>query len=187
MSVSAGGAADMFLDIKDLAVRKQVIRKSYAPGSIDYQTSEIKQIEPLEVTATAELIEGQIRITGEIETKVEMVCARCLEAVVDEVHRSFDLFYSPLPHGTRPEEARLRDDDAEIGFFQGEGLFLADVLREQVLLALPMKVICRSDCRGLCSNCGANLNHEECRCETHSSDPRLAPLARLKQDWLKKQ
>jgi uncharacterized protein len=177
----------MFLDIKDLAVRKQVIRKSYAPGSIDYQTSEIKQIEPLEATATAELIEGQIRIIGEIETKVEMVCARCLEAVVDEVHRSFDLFYSPLPLGVRPEEARLRDDDAEIGFFQGEGLFLADVLREQVLLALPMKAICRSDCRGLCPNCGANLNHEECRCETHSTDPRLAPLARLKQDWLKKQ
>jgi uncharacterized protein len=177
----------MFLDIKDLAVRKQVIRKSYAPGSIDYQTTEIKQIEPLEVTATAELLEGTIRITGEIETKVEMVCARCLEPVVDEVHRSLDLFYSPLPKGERPEEAQLKEGDAEIGFYQGEGLFLADVLREQVLLALPMKVICRSDCRGLCSNCGANLNHEECRCETHPTDPRLAPLARLKQDWLKKQ
>jgi uncharacterized protein len=56
-----------------------------------------------------------------------------------------------------------------------------------VLLALPLKVICQSDCRGLCPNCGANLNHEECRCETHATDPRLAPLARLKQDWLKKQ
>lgn len=177
----------MFLDIKDLAVRKQVIRKNYAPGSIDYQTSEMKQVEPLEVTGTAELIEGQIRISGEIETKVELVCARCLESVVEDVHRSFDLFYSPLPHGERPEEARLKEDDAEIGFFEGEGLFLTDVLREQVLLALPMKVICRSDCRGLCPNCGANLNHEECRCETHSTDPRLAPLARLKQDWLKKQ
>jgi uncharacterized protein len=55
------------------------------------------------------------------------------------------------------------------------------------LLSLPMKVICQSDCRGLCPSCGANLNHEECRCERHSSDPRLAPLARLKQDWLKKQ
>jgi uncharacterized protein len=187
MSVRAGGAEDMFLDIKDLAVRKQVIRKSYAPGSIDYQTAEITQVGPLEVSATAELLEGQIRVAGEIETKVELLCARCLEPVVDEVHRSFDLFYSPLPKGEKPEEARLKEDDAEIGFFEGEGLFLADLLREQVLLALPMKVICRSDCRGLCPNCGANLNHEECRCETHSTDPRLAPLARLKQDWLKKQ
>jgi hypothetical protein len=56
-----------------------------------------------------------------------------------------------------------------------------------VLLALPLKVICQSDCRGLCPSCGANLNHEECRCETHATDPRMAPLARLKQDWLKKQ
>jgi uncharacterized protein len=56
-----------------------------------------------------------------------------------------------------------------------------------VLLSVPMKVICRSDCRGLCASCGVNLNHEDCRCETHAMDPRMAPLARLKQDWLKKQ
>ena len=52
--------------------------------------------------------------------------------------------------GTKHEEERLKDDDTEIGFFEGEGLFLADVLKEQVLLSLPMKVICQSDCRGLC-------------------------------------
>jgi uncharacterized protein len=187
MSVRAGGAEDMFLDVKDLAVRKLRIRKSYAPGSIDYHTADIKQTEPLEVTATAELVDGQIRVTGDLETKIEMVCARCLEPVIEDVSRSFDLFYRPLEKDLKPREDRLKDDDTEIGFFQGEGLFLADVLKEQVLLALPLKVICRSDCRGLCPNCGANLNHEECRCETHATDPRLAPLARLKQDWLKKQ
>jgi uncharacterized protein len=189
MSVRAGGAEDMFLDVKDLAVRKVRIRKTYAPGSIDYGISEVKQAGPLEVTATAELIEGQIRIVGDLETKIEMVCARCLEPVIEEVHRDFDLFYQPIPKGSdaRHEEERLKDDDTEIGFFEGEGLFLADVLKEQVLLSLPMKVICQSDCRGLCPTCGASLNHEVCRCETHATDPRLAPLARLKQDWLKKQ
>ena len=88
----------MFLDVKELAVRKLNLRKSYAPGAIDYHTSEIKQIEPLDVTATAELFDGnQIRITGQFETKLELGCARCLEPVTEEVHRSFDLFYSPLP------------------------------------------------------------------------------------------
>ncbi len=177
----------MFLDVKDLAVRKVHIRKSYAPGSIDYGLSEVKQSEPLEVNATAELLEGQIRVTGELRTRIEMVCARCLEPVIEEVHRDFDLFYQPLLKGTPNDEERLKDDDTEIGFFEGEGLFLADVLKEQVLLSLPMKVICQSDCRGLCPHCGANLNQEQCRCERHTSDPRLAPLARLKQDWLKKQ
>jgi len=177
----------MFLDVKDLAVRKLRIRKSYAPGSIDYHSPDIKQVQPLEVTGAAELLDGQIRVTGDLETKIEMVCARCLEPVIEEVTRSFDLFYRPLAKDLKPREDRLKDDDTEIGFFQGEGLFLADVLKEQVLLALPLKAICRSDCRGLCPNCGSNLNHEECRCETHATDPRLAPLARLKQDWLKKQ
>src|SRR6202166_500603 len=177
----------MFLDVKDLAVRKLRIRKTYAPGSVDFHSSEIKQLEPLEVNATAELLEGQIRVEGQLDTKIELQCARCLEPVVEEVNRAFDLFYAPLPKDEKPKEDRLKDDDTEIGFFQGEGLFLADVVKEQVLLALPLKVSCQSDCRGLCPNCGANLNHEECRCETHATDPRLAPLARLKQDWLKKQ
>ena len=178
----------MFLDVKELAVRKQNIRKTYAPGKLDCHSKELKQIEPLEVVATAELIDGQqIRVSGNLETKIELQCARCLEPVVEDVQRQFDLFYSPLPKDTKPEEERLQDLDADIGFYQGDGLFLADILTEQVLLAVPMKVICRSDCRGLCAACGANLNHEECRCETHATDPRLAPLARLKQDWLKKQ
>ncbi|HUI75164.1 MAG TPA: DUF177 domain-containing protein [Candidatus Acidoferrum sp.] len=188
MNTSAGGAEKpMFLDIKELAVRKLRIHKSFLPGSIDFHSTEFKQLEPLVVNATAELVDGQIRITGNLETKIELVCARCLEPVLEEVHRSFDLFYSPMPKETKPEEERVKDLDADIAFYVGEGLFLADVLSEQVLLAVPMKVICRSDCRGLCPTCGVNLNHEECRCETHGLDPRLAPLARIKQDWLKKQ
>ncbi len=122
-----------------------------------------------------------------LETKIELVCARCLEPVVEDVSRAFDLFYAPVPKDEKPTIDQLKDDDTEIGFYKGEGLFLADVLKEQLLLALPLKAICQSDCRGLCPNCGANLNHEECRCETHATDPRMAPLARLKQDWLKKQ
>src|ERR1700730_17337876 len=187
MSVRAGGAEDMFLDVKELAVRKLRIRKTYVPGSIDVHFSEPRQMEPLEGTASAELLEGQIRIAGNLETKIELVCARCLEPVVEEVSRTFDLFYAPLPKDQKPTVDQLKDDDTEIGFYQAEGLFLTDVIKEQVLLALPLKVICQSDCRGLCPNCGANLNHEECRCETHATDPRMAPLARLKQDWLKKQ
>src|SRR5207249_5436440 len=87
----AGGAEQMFLDVRELAVRKLRIHKTYAPGSIDFHSAEIKQIEPLEVTATAELLEGQIRVEGNLESKVELVCARCLEPVNEEVSRSFDL------------------------------------------------------------------------------------------------
>jgi len=177
----------MFLDVKELALHKIRIRKTYAPGTLDFHSVEFRQLQPLDVRATAELVGDQIRISGALHTRLEMVCARCLDTVLEELNRDFDLYYRPMATIAREEEVRLKVDDTEIAFFQGDGLFLADVLAEQVLLALPMKVICRSDCRGLCPHCGANLNTDECRCETHAADPRLAPLARLKQDWFKKQ
>lgn len=177
----------MFLDIKELAIRKIRIHKSYPPGSLDFHNGDFQQLEPVEVHATAELVEGQIRISGHLQTRLELACARCLDTVVEELQRDFDLFYRPLATVSREEEVHLKPGDTEIAFYDGEGLFLADVLAEQVNLAIPMKVICRSDCRGLCAHCGANLNSEECRCETHAADPRLAPLARVKQDWFKKQ
>jgi uncharacterized protein len=177
----------MFLDVNELGIRKVRIRKSYSPGNLDFHSGEFRQVEPLEVRATAELVDGQIRIYGNLHTRVELVCARCLDTVVEEISRDFDLYYRPMNSIAANDEFHLNLDDTEIAFFEGEGLFLADVLAEQVNLAIPMKVICRSDCRGLCAHCGANLNNEECRCEKHGSDPRLAPLARLKQDWFKKQ
>jgi uncharacterized protein len=177
----------MFLDVKELAVRKIRLRQSYAPGAVDYHTAEFRQVDTLEVCATAELVEWQIRISGELHTRLELMCARCLEPVIEEISRDFDLFYRPMQSMTQDEDFRLKLDDTEIAFFEGNGLFLADVLAEQVLLALPMKAICRSDCRGLCPHCGANLNTDDCRCEAHPADARLAPLARLKQDWFKKQ
>src|SRR5260370_1711177 len=125
MSVRAGGAEEMFLDVKELAVHKLRIRKTYAPGSIDFHSVEIKQVAPLEVTATAELLEGQIRIAGNFETKIELVCARCLEPVVEEVSRTFDLFYAPFPKHIKHTEDRLKDDDTEIGFYEGPRLVRA--------------------------------------------------------------
>src|SRR5271170_43922 len=140
MSIRAGGAEDMFLDVKDLAVRKVRIRKSYAPGSIDYGISEVKQAGPLEVNASAELLEGQIRIVGELETKIEMVCARCLEPVIEEIHRDFDLFYQPLPKGTRHEPERMRAGDTGVGLFGGESVVVVDVVNEEVVVLSMMKV-----------------------------------------------
>src|SRR5579863_9565033 len=128
----------MFLDVNELALRKIRIRKSYAPGTLDFHSGEFHQVEPLEVRATAELMDGQIRVFGNLHTRVEMVCARCLDTVVEEISRDFDLFYRAMTSIAHDEELHLNLDDTEIAFFEGDGLFLADVLAEQVNLAIPM-------------------------------------------------
>jgi len=177
----------MFLDVKELAVRKLRIQKFYPPGTIDYHSEDFRQTAVLEVRATAELVDGQIRLSGELHTRVELVCARCLDPVTEEISRDFDLFYRPMDTIRTEEQVQLDEDEAEVAFFEGAGFFLADALAEQVNLAIPMKTICRSDCRGLCPQCGANLNHEDCHCQTHSADPRLSQLARVKLALCKKQ
>src|SRR5580700_5635226 len=116
----------MFLDVNELAVRKQRIRKSYTPGTLDFHSGEFRQVDPLEVRATAELIEGQIRIYGNLHTRVELICARCLDTVVEEISRDYDLFYRSTSSMSQDEEFHLNFGDTEIAFFEGEGLFLAD-------------------------------------------------------------
>ncbi|MGH9775830.1 MAG: YceD family protein [Candidatus Acidiferrales bacterium] len=179
----------MYLDVNELAQHKIRIRKNYEPGMLDFHSRDFRQTETLEVRATAELEDGQIRVAGTLHTRIEVPCARCLEPVAEEVSREFDLLYRPMATIGKNEEVHLNTDDTDVGFYEGNGLFLADVLAEQVNLELPMKIICRSDCRGLCPHCGVNLNSDECRCESQAVNTRMgrSGLERIKQDWFKKQ
>jgi uncharacterized protein len=77
------------------------------------------------------------------------------------------------------EEVEIVEDELMIGFFSGDGVNLADVVREQVLLSVPMKIVCRPDCRGLCPVCGENRNDKECDCSLQYED---SPFAFLKKN-----
>jgi uncharacterized protein len=115
-----------------------------------------------------------------VKAHLEFSCARCLEPVIDDVDKSFDLIYRPLGVDRRADEVAISEAETEIGYYQGEGLLLEDALREQVLLATPVRALCREDCKGLCPQCGRNLNVEQCNCEQHLSDPRWDALSEIK-------
>ncbi|MFQ5816546.1 MAG: DUF177 domain-containing protein [Terriglobia bacterium] len=169
----------MFIAAKELEQHALRIAQRFAPGTIDYRTREFRQLGVLASEVVAELDGRDIRIAGHLETQVELSCARCLELVAHDVSANFDLRYRPVASIAREEEITLAQEDTEVGFYTGSGLFLADVVAEQVHLVLPMKPLCRDDCRGLCPECGVNLNRGSCGCQRTSVDPRLAPLA----DW----
>jgi uncharacterized protein len=92
----------------------------------------------------------------------------------------FDLLYRPLGIDAGPTERALVVPETEIGYYQEGGLVLEDVLREQVLLTLPVRTLCRPDCKGLCPRCGGNLNTEPCTCETAPVDARWSALSDLR-------
>jgi len=92
-----------------------------------------------------------------------------------------DLLYRPASTITREEEVSINEADTEIGYYQGEGLLLEDVLKEQILLAVPIRVLCSEDCLGLCPQCGQNRNVSPCNCVEKITDPRWAALAEIKE------
>ncbi len=169
----------MFLDIHELERERIALDQVLPPGRIDFG-EDVWQVEPLEVHGWAELVAGEIRLRGDFRTAIEVPCARCLERTRRPVAMDFDLFYRAIQTIARDEEVEIKGNDLDIGFFHGDGLLLEDALREQILLALPMKSICRSDCAGLCPQCGRNRNLGPCGCAPAPSDERWSPLARFK-------
>jgi uncharacterized protein len=178
----------MLIVIKELELHPIEFREELGPGVIDFG-ADLRQQSTLRTEGRADLVEERhgkhevvrdIRLKGRLETALEVACARCLDPVVVPVKRSFDLLYRPLGTDAGHEELSITDAEAEIGYYQGDGVLLEDTLREQVLLAVPLKTICRDDCKGLCPQCGKNLNEGACSCEDEEEDPRWAALKEIK-------
>jgi uncharacterized protein len=178
----------MFFEIKDLELHPIDFAEKFAPGVIDLGP-EYRQRIPIESSGRADLVEEHhgkhqiiqdIRVKGTLATSLDLNCARCLEPVAQDVSRDFDLLYRPLGADAGRDEMSVTDAEAEISYYQGEGVALEDVVREQVLLAVPLKVICREDCKGLCPHCGKNLNQEQCSCAVEAEEPRWAALKEIR-------
>jgi DUF177 domain-containing protein len=178
----------MFIDIQQLEVHPLDFEQEFAPGEIDFGP-EVQQNSPLRTSGRAQMVEEihgkherikDIRLNGKLDANFELICARCLEAVKHPVRRSFDLLYRPLGADAGRKELSVNHTEAEVGYYEGDGLLLEDALREQVLLAVPLKVICREDCKGLCPHCGRNLNFERCSCAEPMADPRWSALKEIR-------
>jgi len=172
----------MFLSIKEMEVRKVSYDQTFQPGEIDFAEAGVMQAGPLHSTGTAELLNhtgGEVRIKGKLKVEMAADCDRCLAEARFPLDAAFDLFYRPMADIAGEEDVAIDEGEAEIGFYQGAGLELEDILREQVLLTLPMQRVCQSDCKGICPVCGRNRNEVSCDCHQHPGDDRWRALANL--------
>jgi len=185
---AASGEVPVFIEIQRLEIHPIDFAQDFRPGVIDFGP-ELLQRSLLHSAGRAQLVEEHhgkhktikdIRVNGELAAKFELACARCLEPVIQDVTHKFDLLYRPLGTDAGREELSVTTAEAEISYYEGDGVLLEDALREQVLLAVPVKVICREDCKGLCPHCGANLNVEQCSCAEPMEDPRWSALKEIR-------
>src|ERR1700689_3130694 len=158
------------------------------PGAIDFG-EEAKQVGELDTSGQAEVIHEHrgpkeivpdIRLKGRFAGKFEVPCARCIEPVEIPLAAEFDLIFRPVGVDAEGPEGAITASETEIGYYQGDGLLLEDVLREQVLLSLPVRTLCKPDCKGLCPRCGVNRNSQACHCDEKPGDPRWEALAGLR-------
>ena len=128
-------------------------------------------------------------LEGGIAGSLELECARCLTRYVHALREDFRLVLEPagdrVPAEPEAAEALARDglalaDALESGCFRGPEIELGAYLREVVALGLPVKPLCKEDCRGLCPRCGADRNRESCGCEIKRPDSPFAALAALR-------
>jgi len=156
-------------------------------GAIDY-APDIHQVGSLTLTGQAELIVEHrgpkefvedIRLRASYAGSFEQLCARCVEPVRQPLAGSFDLIFRPEGIDAESGEHAITEDETEIGYYEESGLLLEDAVREQVLLNLPGRALCRQDCQGLCPICGNNRNHSHCECSEKPQDPRWGALAEI--------
>jgi uncharacterized protein len=171
-----------FVDLKDLGHEKLSFAASFEPGVVDFGSESVHQVGPLDWSASAERAGEEIRIAGSLKTSVELPCSRCLEPARIAINKPFDLFFTQRDEEMFDEDEEVELDEAETrtAFFTGTQLAMADILREQILLALPMKALCTVDCKGLCPHCGTNLNSGKCNCPKESFNPHMDTLLEIK-------
>jgi uncharacterized protein len=172
----------MLLDLQRLHGQREHFDRSFQPTAFDPQDPEYRVAAPVELSLDVERTGKDVfRVTGRAITRLELDCGRCLEAFEVPVDANFELRYIPAAENTGEEEREVEEDDLTTAFYREGSLDVIEMLREQFTLATPMKPLCAEACRGLCPECGANLNRTECGCTPKWEDPRLAALKGLLQ------
>ena len=180
----------MQLDLTRFREAETPFARQIEPGSLAAADDPFRITGPVDLVMTVRKDDDLYQLAGHIRAPLELSCSRCLEPFAFPVDTPFDLRYLPqhlntgaAGAGAEDEESEAEEvggDDLTTAFYRDDQIDLAQMIREQLYLALPMKPLHREDCKGLCPNCGTNLNETTCACRTDWEDPRLAPLKALK-------
>jgi uncharacterized protein len=136
--------------------------------------------EPVKARLLVRASGDRAQVRGSLRGAISVTCCRCAKPFPQTVDKEFSVDYWPDPEVEENEELELAYEDLDVGFYRNDELDLSAVVSEQIVLDVPMKPVCRDDCRGLCDRCGADLNEGDCGCDRTQVDARLAALAEWK-------
>jgi len=184
----------MFVRIEEIQEPSLKLQRELPSALLDEifeAVEDISWVEASPLSAKLQKTEGKVLLQAELTLQLKTVCARCLEEASFSLPVSFSTMLIPEPNyetvlrqlGQAAESCERAGSfhmaAAEIEPFDGKTVPLSHLVKEQVLLALPISVLCSENCKGLCVRCGCNFNTNQCGCEQKLVDPRLAKLKEI--------
>jgi len=171
----------MRIEVENLTAAGQPFEHTYGAEEVDLEEEGARVVGAPSVRGSASRKGDEVRLRGEIRTEVELLCDRCLTPERAPLAVEFDTSFIPREaEAVKAENVELLADDLGTSAYDGEAVDLDELVREQILLALPSRRLCKEDCKGLCPSCGTDLNAGGCSCEQTEVDPRWSALAGLK-------
>ena len=152
----------------------------YQVNELALDDTEVKLVQPGEVSGRIRRTGKDVELRGQLHAKLEGVCGRCLQSVELPINTEFTERFVRAVSWAAEEQHELLEEDLNIAVFDGEAIELDDLVREELLLALPVNVLCSQDCKGLCPTCGVDRNVVDCQCGSNDIDLRWQKLRDLR-------
>ncbi len=170
----------MRIELEDLQAGHGKFAHIYQPEELDLTDERVALCGPTSLSGEVRQSGAEVFVSGNLKTCAQVECDRCLRPIEIPVDSDFSGEYITGTDYEATRTAELTEDLMSVSVFDGEGIDLDEIVKEQILLALPTRSICREDCKGFCPKCGADRNEKDCGCQESEVDPRWAALQALK-------
>ncbi len=166
----------MKIALKDLKGDISSLHFQTTPEELELKFEGADFVQPVKAELTLRKSGDSILCRGVAKTEVNMQCSRCLESYPHSLEVKLDFL---VKVGKDRIEIEYQDQAEELIFAGNQFFSLDRLVKETIILNLPLKPLCSEDCKGLCSVCGVNLNVSSCKCKKEEPDPRLGKLKDL--------
>lgn len=173
----------MKINVDGISQGTRTIEEDFTARQLGFAESDIQFCKRISVSAEVTRMGDEVYIHSIIRTNIQQECCRCLENFGVEVDTLFQGLFVPLKQQESPrvhvERSRLVDDDGKVTPYKGKVINISSDILDTIRMTIPMKPLCETSCKGLCTQCGVNRNQEECACGERAISSGYNPFKEL--------
>lgn len=143
------------------------------------ESANFKLRAPVRASLSIARTEAEIFVRGEAEISLELLCSRCVKTFAKDMVLDINAIYRPIAEFRKEDTHEVCEAELDLAFYEGDELDIDELLKEQIMLNIPMQPLCTESCKGICPRCGTDLNIVDCKCEHINTESRLEMLKNL--------